>query len=211
MSENIVHTTDDAFETDVINADKPVLVDYWAEWCGPCKMIAPILDEIAVEQEGKLKIGKLNVDEDGGDHLAGATPFGPEVDEHRLGGTPDLLVEAGCGQCRDAIGHEGVPSVVLSSVHASWREAGHDVRSGRSRGLVEHETRPQPSTFPAAPPLWQQRQGPPWVHRPCLSPVLSTLSTATPLSPMHTLTTLPTLCASSRASLTDFSAHVCPL
>ena len=63
MSEKIVHTTDDGFENDVLKADVPVLVDYWAEWCGPCKMIAPVLDQIADEYEGKLKIVKLNIDE----------------------------------------------------------------------------------------------------------------------------------------------------
>ena len=63
MSENIVHVSDDAFESDVLNADQPVLVDYWAEWCGPCKMIAPVLEEIAQEYAGKVKIAKLNIDE----------------------------------------------------------------------------------------------------------------------------------------------------
>ncbi|MGD8379121.1 MAG: thioredoxin TrxA [Gammaproteobacteria bacterium] len=63
MSENIVYTTDDKFEDDVLKSDVPVLVDYWAEWCGPCKMIAPILDNVAEEYEGKLRIVKLNIDE----------------------------------------------------------------------------------------------------------------------------------------------------
>ena len=63
MSENIVHLTDDTFEDEVVNAEGPVLVDYWADWCGPCKMIAPILDEIAGEYGDKVKIAKLNIDE----------------------------------------------------------------------------------------------------------------------------------------------------
>lgn len=63
MSDKIVHVTDNAFENEVLGSDKPVLVDYWAEWCGPCKMIASILEEIAEEYAGKLTIAKLNIDE----------------------------------------------------------------------------------------------------------------------------------------------------
>ena len=62
MSDNIIHVTDASFETDVLQSDTPALVDFWAEWCGPCKMIAPILDEIADEYAGKIKICKVDVD-----------------------------------------------------------------------------------------------------------------------------------------------------
>ena len=63
MSDKIVYATDDSFDAEVVNAEGPVLVDYWADWCGPCKMIAPVLEEIADEYEGRLKICKLNIDE----------------------------------------------------------------------------------------------------------------------------------------------------
>ena len=62
-SDLIKHTSDATFEADVLQSDVPVLVDYWAEWCGPCKMIAPILDEVSKDYDGRLKIAKMNVDE----------------------------------------------------------------------------------------------------------------------------------------------------
>ncbi len=63
MSKNIVHVSDESFEQEVLNASEPVLIDYWAEWCGPCKMIAPIIDELAEEYGEKIKIAKFNIDE----------------------------------------------------------------------------------------------------------------------------------------------------
>ncbi|MHB8252727.1 MAG: thioredoxin TrxA [Acidiferrobacter sp.] len=63
MSQGIIYVTDDTFQEAVLNAAGPVLVDYWAEWCGPCKMIAPVLEEVARDYEGKLTVAKLNIDE----------------------------------------------------------------------------------------------------------------------------------------------------
>ncbi len=63
MSQQIIHVTDSSFEQDVLKNSTPVLLDFWAEWCGPCKMIAPILDQIATEYAGKVVIAKMNVDE----------------------------------------------------------------------------------------------------------------------------------------------------
>ena len=63
MSEHIVHISDESFEEEVLQSERPVLIDYWAEWCGPCKMIAPVLDEIATEYSDRLKVVKLNIDD----------------------------------------------------------------------------------------------------------------------------------------------------
>jgi len=63
MSDLILHVTDDSFEQDVLKAEVPVLVDYWAEWCGPCKMIAPLLDDVSRDYDGRLKVAKLNIDQ----------------------------------------------------------------------------------------------------------------------------------------------------
>ena len=61
MSENIIHVSDESFEQEVLQSDKPVLIDYWAEWCGPCKMIAPVLEEVASEYSDKIRVAKLNI------------------------------------------------------------------------------------------------------------------------------------------------------
>ena len=63
MVEHIVHISDESFEEEVLQSERPVLIDYWAEWCGPCKMIAPVLEEIATEFSDRLKVVKLNIDD----------------------------------------------------------------------------------------------------------------------------------------------------
>lgn len=84
MSDKIVHITDETFESEVLNSADPVLVDYWAEWCGPCKMIAPVLEEIAEEYAGRLKIAKLNIDDNA------ATP-----PKYGIRGIPTLMLFKG--------------------------------------------------------------------------------------------------------------------
>jgi thioredoxin 1 len=81
LSENIIHVTDGDFEQLVLNSDEPVLVDYWAEWCGPCKMIAPIIEEIADQYSGQLKVAKMDIDRNS------ATP-----QQYSIRGIPTLMI-----------------------------------------------------------------------------------------------------------------------
>jgi thioredoxin 1 len=92
-SDLIKHVTDDSFSSDVLGADVPVLVDYWAEWCGPCKMIAPILDELSKDYDGRLQIAKMNVD----DNRAVPEKFG-------IRGIPTLMIFKGGQKVGELVG-----------------------------------------------------------------------------------------------------------
>ena len=75
MSDNVKELTSNDFKTEVLESDSPVLVDFWAEWCGPCKVIAPVIEELALDYDGKVKFGKLNVD----DHNQVASEYGVRI------------------------------------------------------------------------------------------------------------------------------------
>ena len=94
---SITHTSDASFEADVLKSDTPVLVDYWAEWCGPCKMIAPVLEEIAQEHAGKIRIAKVDVDSE----QTLAMRFGIQGIPTMIvfsGGEPDLRITGAMGK-----------------------------------------------------------------------------------------------------------------
>ncbi len=84
MNNSIIHVTDSSFEEDVLKSEAPVMVDYWAEWCGPCKMIAPILDELADDYNGTLTVAKINID---------ANPQTPQ--KYAVRGIPTLMIFKG--------------------------------------------------------------------------------------------------------------------
>ncbi len=84
MNNSIIHVTDSSFEEDVLKSETPVMVDYWAEWCGPCKMIAPVLDEIAADYTGRLTVTKINID---------ANPQTPQ--RYAVRGIPTLMIFKG--------------------------------------------------------------------------------------------------------------------
>ena len=104
---DIIHLTDDTFQAEVLDSDKPVLVDFWAEWCGPCRMIAPVLEEIADEHGDKIKIAKLNVD----DNQKTPPSFG-------IMGIPTMIVFQGGEQKKKIVG--AMPKKKLLGELAEW-------------------------------------------------------------------------------------------
>ena len=98
--QNTLTFTDQSWEADVLNSDVPVLVDFWAEWCGPCRMMSPTIDTIATEYSGKAKIGKLNVDENGGTAM-----------RYNIRGIPTLLVFKGGQVVAQKVGAVGKSEV----------------------------------------------------------------------------------------------------
>lgn len=100
-SENTLTFTDAGFDQDVINSDVPVLVDFWAEWCGPCRMMAPTVDVIADEYAGRIKVGKLNVDENGGTAM-----------RYKIRGIPTLLLFKGGQVAEQRVGALGKSDIV---------------------------------------------------------------------------------------------------
>ncbi len=93
--------TDGAFDTEVLNSDVPVLVDFWAEWCGPCRMMTPTVDAVAVDYDGKVKVGKLNVDENGGTAM-----------RYNIRGIPTLLLFKGGKIVEQKVGAVGKADIV---------------------------------------------------------------------------------------------------
>src|SRR6516225_9358068 len=101
-SANVVELTTDNWEQEVVNSDKPVLVDFWAPWCGPCRALAPTIDKLADQFAGKLKVGKLNTDDS------------PDVAvRYGISGIPQVLIFKGCDQPRDrAVGLQSEAALV---------------------------------------------------------------------------------------------------
>jgi len=95
MSENVHEVTDQTFEQDVLKSDVPVLVDFWAEWCTPCKALAPIVDKVAQEYDGKIRVVKLNIDN------SNQTPM-----KYGIKGIPTLLLFRGGNEVDRAVGNQ---------------------------------------------------------------------------------------------------------